>query len=201
MKRRDFLSLMAGGSILFCSPFPLVAADSTYTAFRKKYAALSSVQFAFSGELLKGSLAARKGGLYHIELGDKTFVCDGHTVWMVQRSTKTVVIDRYTGASSEASLDRIFFVLFNVYVHSETTAVDKKRKRITLKAPSTQAVIAGITAVDIVVRANTVIETIIVHEGSTTQRWSIRDLKVDPKLDDALFRYRPPKDWQQVDLR
>jgi len=200
MHRRQILRLLAASPFLF--PALMTAAeDATYKQFRKDFGNLSSISLSFSGDQASGTLSAKKGGSYHVELRDRAFVCDGKSIWTVQRSTKTVVIDHYNASNAEASIDQVFFVVFNVYKHTSTKVLGKGRKQITLEAPSKDAQVAGIDKIVLVIQDPKRVESIVVHEGAHTTRWTIDSLRLNPTMPDSEFTYITPNGWQIVDLR
>ena len=201
MNRRELLRLLACSPLLASTAATAWAKDTTYDTFRSRYGGLTSISLRYSGDLSKGTLKARKGGWYHVDLGDKVFISNSKTTWHVQRSTKTVIVDTYKSSSDQASIDQIFFVVFNVYAHKGTKDLGKGRKQLTLAAPSKSAVVAGIDQLDIVVSGKMMVESIVVTEAGSKTTWKISDVILDPALPDSVFTYAAPKDWQVVDLR
>ena len=127
------------------------------------------------------------------------FVSDGASIWNVQRTTTTVVIDRATSQTEEMSVDRIFFVLLNVYTPTVKTSGPSPVLR--LAPPDPSAKIAGVEWADVAMDAKHEITSITVRENGITTRWTITSLRRDPKLAADLFTFSAPNRWSVVDLR
>ena len=178
----------------------LIGGGSLVEKFRDRYADLSSVSLKFTSGKISGSLRASVGGRYHVTLPGRILVCDGKSIWHAQSKTQTVVIDRFDAQNEAVSIERIFFVLFNVYVPS----VKKKTGSanvIRLTPPDKTAVVADIQYVDCKLDDSIRITSIMVSEGGVTTTWKISDVRINPRLKDGDFLYEPPKGWQVVDLR
>lgn len=197
--RRSFLRLLAVAPVAAVFSARLAAGEDPIDHFLRRYAGLKSVDVSFTSDRLEGRLRARKGGLYRIEAGDRLFVSDGSTIWNVQRTTKTVVLDRAMAQPEEMSVDRIFFVLLNVYTPS--VKVGGASPTLRLSPPDPTARIAGVEWADVSMNANYEITAITVREGGSTTTWKITNLRRDPKLGVDLFSYTIPEGWNAVDLR
>jgi len=197
--RRSLLRLLAVAPLAAVVSTRLIAGDDPIDHFLRRYADLTSVDVSFKSDRLEGRLRAQKGGLYRIEAGDRLFVSDGSTIWNVQRTTKTVVLDRATAQPEEMSVDRIFFVLLNVYTPSIKTGGAAPTLR--LSPPDPSARIAGVEWADVSMNAKYEITSITVREGGSTTTWKITNLRRDPKLPADLFSYAVPQGWNAVDLR
>jgi len=199
MHRRRFLSLIALAPLAA----PVLSSKSSgkglVETFRSRYMDLRSIDLKFSSPILSGRLQAVTGGRYRIEAADRTLVCDGTSVWNAQHSSRTVVIDKFDPRAETFSLDRIFFVLLNVYVPSEQKTAAGKVVRLVPPDPS--AMIIGIQRVDLSLDRRGDVTRIDVTEGGTTTTWTISKVRLNPKLDATRFRYSAPSGWNVVDLR
>jgi outer membrane lipoprotein-sorting protein len=43
--------------------------------------------------------------------------------------------------------------------------------------------------------------SLTVSDGSSVFTWELKDLKINPKLEDKLFEFKKPKEAEEVDLR
>ncbi len=197
--RRDLLRLLTLTPVALAAGAPAMAGGDPIDHFRERYADLTSVDVSFSSERIQGRLRARSGGRYRIEAGDRLFISDGTSVWNVQTSTKTVVIDAATAQSDEMSVDRIFFVLLNVY--QPTVKSGGSSPILRLSPPDPAAKIVGVDWADVALNARHEITSITVRENGTTTVWKITELRRNPRLKDDLFQFAPPDGWTTVDLR
>lgn len=199
MHRKEFLSLLAVSPLLASSLTSRPAGKGLVDTFRDRYSGLRSIDLQFSSSVLSGRLLAVKGGSYRIEASDRTLVCDGASVWNAQHTSRTVVIDRFDPRSEAFSLDRIFFVLLNVYVPSEQKT--RAGNVVRLVPPDPSALIIGIEMVDLALDRKGNVIRLDVTEGGTTTAWKISQVRVNPKIDAARFRYSAPAGWNVIDLR
>ncbi|MDZ4745844.1 MAG: outer-membrane lipoprotein carrier protein LolA [bacterium] len=179
---------------------PLAGRDAL-DAFQAKYTKLKSVSCTFRDATgMRGSLKARKGGMYHITLSDREIICDGQTVWNVVPSTKTVVLNTYKPSSDEVSLERVFFLMLNIY-RPTLISHTKQSSLIRLAAPREDAMLANINQAEIILDRRNIITSINVTEYGTTSTWFVSKLVLDRKLPPSTFTFSIPKGWQTVDLR
>lgn len=197
--RRDILRLLALAPVALNAGARAIAGGDPIDHFHSRYSDLTSVDVSFSSERIQGRLRARKGGAYRIEAGDRLFISDGSSVWNVQTSTKTVVIDAASAHSDELSVDRIFFVLLNVY--RPTVKTGGATPILRLAPPDPSAKIVGVEWADVAMNARHEITAITVSENGVPTEWKITELRRDPRLKDELFQYTPPSGWTTVDLR
>lgn len=197
MNRRDILSTLL--LLPLAKSVSLLATTDAIQKFHSTYGALKTVSCSFASSYTSGSLKAKKGGSYRIELKDRIIICNGRQLYNVQSSTKTVVIDNYQQNSDEISVERIFFVLLNVYRASVVPGSNDKQIRLT--PPDKTATIAGVTEVVVTVNEAFLITRIDVKEQAANTTWTISSLRLNAKLSNSDFTYSPPKGWQVVDLR
>ncbi len=199
MHRRRFLSLIAATPLISASLVSGTNGKGLVETFRRRYSDLRSIDLQFSSDVLSGRLQAVKGGRYRIEAADRTLVCDATSVWNAQHSSRTVVIDTFDPRAEAFSLDRIFFVLLNVYVPSEQKTAAGNVVRLVPPDPS--AMIIGIQRVDLMLDRRGDVTRLDVTEGGATTTWRISKVRLNPKIDVARFRYSAPSGWNVIDLR
>jgi len=179
---------------------PLSARDAL-DAFRAKYTKLKSVACSFrDASGMRGTLKARKGGLYHVALSDRSIICDGKTVWNVVPRTKTVMMNTYKTTSDDVSLERVFFLMLNIY-RPTLVSTSKQTSTIRLTAPRADAVIANIEQIDLTLDRKNMITTVSVNEYGTTTTWHLSKLVLNKSMPPTTFTYSVPVGWQTVDLR
>ncbi len=198
--RRSLLRAIALSPLLLIPALPANAKDDVLTAFRKRFANLSSISFRFNSSTAKGSIQARKGGSHRIVLPDRTLVSNGKIIWNAVAASKTVVIEPVKKRAGEFSLDQIFFVVFSAYT-ATVTKTTSSGGTIRLTPPDASMKIGNVDVLDLVVSNNGLVSSIVVHEGSNTTTWKISELKINPALKENSFTFSVPGGWQTVDLR
>jgi outer membrane lipoprotein-sorting protein len=173
--------------------------SSVIDSFRSRYGSLKSVDVSFESKGMSGRVRAQKGGKYRIEVSDRLFICDTTTVWNVQSATTTVIVNRYQPNAESMSIDRVFFVLMNVYrptvLRMHPTTV------IRLLPPDPSATIAGVTHADIALNAKGTITSISVSESGVESVWNVTRLLRNPTIAASTFSYVPPTGWTVINLR
>lgn len=167
--------------------------------FRRTYGSLKTIDVSFESQGMRGRLRAQQGGKYRIEAADRLFICDGTTVWNVQSATTTVIADRYQPNAETMSVDRVFFVLMNVYV--PTARQLKPTTIIRLTPPSPTTIVAGVEYADLTLDAKNQITAITIRESGVQTTWNVTRLQRNPTLAASTFSYTPPKGWTVINLR
>lgn len=198
--RRSFLKVSALLAVLPISTTLNALAKDRLQAFRDTYSSLSTISLAFSSNAANGSLLAQRGGGYRVEVGDKSFVCDGKQIWTVSKKTKTIVIDSFDPDNEQMSIERVFFVLLNVY-QPRLISESGSSSTIQLTPPDASAIIAGVEKVECGVDSKMRIKTIRIFDGGTPTTWTITDLKINKKIDTSNFRVSAKEGWNIIDLR
>lgn len=198
--RRSLLRALALSPLFLVPAMRAYAKDDVLTAFRKRFANLSSISFRFSSNTAKGSIQARKGGSHRIVLPDRTLVSNGKVIWNAVAASKTVVIEPVKKRAGEFSLDQIFFVVFSAYT-ATVAKTTTKGGTIRLTPPDASMKIGNVDKLDLTVASTGLVSSIDVYEGSNTTTWKISNLKINPKLKDSTFTFSVPGGWQTVDLR
>ncbi len=203
MIRMIRLTLVVAMVVAFLpATIPVVVAQTASPAiakFRSMYGSLKSVDVSFESQGLRGRVRAQKGGKYRIEVSDRLFICDGTTVWNVQPPTKTVIVNRYQPLAESMSIDRVFFVLMNVYV--PTVLRTQPATVIRLLPPDPTAMTAGVSYADIGLNAAGTITSITVSESGVESVWNVTRLLRNPTIAASTFSYTPPKGWTVINLR
>lgn len=184
--------------------------EEVYNAVKKKYGSASSLQCNFSSVLgtqtpITGTVKAKKGNKFMLDLGSRIIVCNGETVWNYTKTTNTVVVSNYED-KGQISIEKVFFTYLNAYTSaatfSEQTSKGEKYTTLRLLPPTPEKVINGVKSISIALNPKTLaMQRISLTDPSGTQLWKISSLKTDTKLADSVFEFTPPKDVQVVDMR
>lgn len=180
-----------------------LAATTTVDRFIQRYHGLTSVSCGFrDAHGLSGTVQARKGGSYRVELPDRTIVCNGSVVWSATPTSKTVIVNAYRAQAMDLSIERVFFTLMNVYRPTLVKDYDaSKTATIRLTPPAENAMVGSVKSVDVVVDASMNVVRIVVQEDAATTTWSVSKLRLNAAIPSSAFTYSVPKGWNQVDLR
>lgn len=194
--RRTFLRLSSLSVVLPVATTATVFAKDDIQRFRDLYSSLKTISLSFSSSAAKGTLVAKAGGMYRIELGEKKFVCNGQQIWTVSAKTKTIVIDAFDSDNDQMSIERVFFVLLNVYRPKKIS-----KSVIQLTPPDPSATVAGVEKVECTVDSKMRISSIRVFEGGSPTTWKISNLKVNKNVNNGQFTVTPETGWDVIDLR
>ncbi|MBI3259104.1 MAG: outer membrane lipoprotein carrier protein LolA [Ignavibacteriae bacterium] len=191
----------------------LIAQQKTgevYSSVKKKYGSASSLQCNFSSVLgtqtpITGTVKAKKGNKFVLDLGSRVIVCNGETVWNYTKTTNTVVVSNYED-KGQISIEKVFFTYLNAYTSATTfaerTSKGEKYTTLRLLPPSPDKIINGVQSISIALNPKTfAIQRISLTDPSGNQMWKLSSLKTDSKLADSVFEFNPPKEVQVVDMR
>ena len=186
------------------------SSEEVYAAVKKKYGGASSLQCSFSSVLggqpsIIGTVKAKKGNKFVLDLGSRIIACNGETVWNFTKTTNTVVVSNYVD-KGQISIEKVFFTLLSAYTSATTFAerTSKGEKYITLRLlpPSPDKIINGVRSISLELSPKLLaIQRISLIDPSGTQLWKVSSLKTESKLSDSIFEFTPPKDAQVVDMR
>lgn len=186
--------------VLITGPAHALSSD-VLDQFHARYRSLKSVKMRFAGsDGVNGMITAQRGGRYRIEVGSRTIVCDGRTVWNADATTKSVIMNTYKPLSSDISLERVFFEIISVY-RSSIVEQNSAYTVLRLTAPQPAAVIANVSALDITLDRAVNVTKVVVISGPSRIVYTISGLKRNPSITPAQFSYTIPKNWERVDLR
>lgn len=186
--------------IMMTGPLHAVGMD-VLDQFHARYRSLKSIKMRFIGsDGMNGMIMAQRGGRYRIEVGTRTIVCDGRTVWNADASTKSVIMNTYKPLSSDVSLERVFFEIISVY-RSSIVEQGPTNSILRLTAPQPAATIANVTALDITLDKSINVTKVVIISGPSRIAYTISGLQRNPALSGSRFTFKVPKNWELVDLR
>lgn len=176
--------------------------DDIFTAMKTKYGNLNSISFDFISTANKnifGKIVAAKGNKYQLIFQDRVIVCDGKTVWNYSNENKNCMISNLESLSKDVSIEKFFFNFINntepitlqKYNESKGTSAlllqikDKKTKR----------------EVGILLDPNSLMIMRIALDNDEQNTWDVKNLRINPKIQDSIFEFKIPKDAEVIDLR
>lgn len=181
--------------------------NELFAQLRKRYGSMNSLEASFismepvSG--IKGTLKALRTGKYILDLGDRSIICDGHTIWNYHPSRKNVTINEVRSRPS-TSLDIVLFNFLYNYQPKELKEVmiGKVAHQGLELIPKSGKSAMGIQSLTIFVKSgSSEIKRINAHDGNQTMEWELESLKINTNFSDALFTFIPPKNAEVIDLR
>jgi chaperone LolA len=173
--------------------------DDAVAKFQQK------VKFGFSKieQTFEGILIVKKPKKVRIESEHQTIVTDGITVWAYSPVNKQVIIDNYKEDKNSISPDNF---LLNLPKNYFTSILDREKYKgenaIVLKLiPKNERslvknVKVWVDEADWMIRK---VEIVDLNETETI--YTIRSIKMNTGVRDALFSFSPPDDVEVVDLR
>lgn len=191
------------GSLSLASAQKLPSADDVFTTVQKKYAdgASMRVKFLIKSEDLRGSLALKRGNKYILELGGRTIICNGKTVWNYDRAQKKVVISDFRDTPDNISPERIFMNFPRTHKPSLSTEKTSTDLLLTLTPAKARDQMSDMQRVGLRLTQDIRLKGIAIFDGSTLHEWDITDIKPDAGLTDSVFEWKPPQGVQVIDLR
>lgn len=195
------MRLLGLAGMIAAATISCYAGTDILSAFHCKYRGMKTVSFKFGAPGgMKGTFAARRGGMYRITTTDRTVVSDGSTVWNATTNTKSVVVSKYQSSSADVSIERVFFDVMNVY-RSSIASNSGNEIVIRLEAPQPNVQISNITSVSITCTPTLAVKRVSVTSGGSTNDFIIANLVPNARISPTTFSYSIPHGWQSVDIR
>jgi chaperone LolA len=163
------------------------------------------VKFGFSKieQSTQGALTMKRPNKYRVELEHQTIVTNGSVVWSYSPANKQVLIDRYKENQNSLSPEQF---LLNLPAQYYTTLLGKEKvenaETYVLKlVPKDDQ--SFIKSVKMWVEDGTwvVRKVQIIDVNDTETVYTVVELKINTRVNDALFTFTPPAGTEVVDLR
>ena len=192
------------------SAFSQQTAEQLYAAVVKKYGSMTTLRLKFIASngavpTTAGSIKAKKGNKFVLDLGDRVLVSDGATIWNYSKPSNSVVMSNFED-KGQISIEKVFFTFLKSYkasaVLSEQTSKGQKLTTLRLMPPNGEGMINGVKSIELGLSPKTLeVLRISITEATSTQRWDVSSMKVDVKMPDSTFQFTPPKGAKSVDMR
>ena len=183
--------------------------DEIKSELQKKYSGIASISLKFSmreNKNFSGNLTASKNK-YFIEFLNRTLICNGKTIWNYTKNNKKVIINKFE-ESGEMSLQSFFFNFLNhsqpIGFKEETTSKGKKSYIIRFENSEEKDAKTLFPAKDLriwVNKENFNLTTVKWNDDTGLKTLDIEELKINKKIPEKLFDFKPPKDTEIIDMR
>lgn len=201
MNRREALQAVLGLSVAIGITYDAKAGADLLQRFHATYRKATTIRCTFtSASGVSGTIIAKRGGFYRVELPDRTIVSDAKTVFSATASARTVILNSYRARSKEVSLEKVFFDIMNIY---RGVIIEQRNGggTIRLTPPDANAQISGVSNVDVTIDKATKVTRIVLTENGSTTSYTVSKMSIDPKVASSTFSYTTPKGWEIIDLR
>lgn len=176
--------------------------EESFKYFKDKLSKLETISFNFvsiNDPNYKGYLVANKANKFKLALPDRLLVCDGESVWNYDYKQKQVVISDL-GRTQSASLQSIFFNITENYKPTNLqSALGSKNKNyfiLTLSSNNNPNENIELSYDD---KYN--ITNIRFNIGKNSGNIKLSNIKFNPKTSKDTFKFKTPKDVEEIDLR
>lgn len=188
--------------LLFLVPLQILALDKdkVFETLKRKFTKVESIAVEFySTNYKRGNLLAKKGGRFRLQVGSRLIVSNGKEIWNYSATEKKVVIQKVE-ISNTISLDNFllnFAIDFEpVSFTRENSSQSGARNCLQLKyKPEPSHIIR------VYLNERNEIREIAFAFGNNEESFVIKSLRVNPKVTDAQFNFKIPKDTEVIDLR
>lgn len=187
------------------------AADEAHDLLKRiveKYGKSSGITVRFSekgdGESNKGTLSFRGKDRFKLDLGNRTVICNGKTIWVYTASEKRVTIDNYHANKNSMTPE---FFLTGVPANAAATIIETNGNiaRLALSpAPGSGDEAWGFISKVLldVDKGDTRITRIEITDANSARRIiTVQSLAFDARIPDGAFNFTPPEGTTVVDLR
>lgn len=176
--------------------------EDIFNYFKDKLTKIETISFNFvsiNDPNYKGYIIANKSNMFKMALVDRILICDGSSVWNYDIKQKQVVISDFSRTQS-ASLQNIFFNITQNYkpINLQSVLGSKKKNYnlLTLASVNNPNETLELSYDD---KYN--ITNIKFNIGKNSGNIKISNLKYNPKTNKDTFKFKLPKDVEEIDLR
>lgn len=205
-RRFAVFCLLALVAVPFAGQVHAQASDAVLDRLRARYESIDALRAEFTQRIgdaeMAGTLALR-GDAYRIDTGDQTLVTDGTTSWVYSKPDNQLLVNDAVADETTFSPADFFTHYpdrFDVSVEGRETIGGVAHDRLRLVPKTENAFLREVT---LFVRSTDALPTrVVLADGNgTTVTFELRDVEVNPRLSDDLFRFAPPAGAEVVDLR
>lgn len=176
--------------------------EDIFNYFKDKLTKIETISFNFvsiNDPNYKGYIIANKSNMFKMALGDRILVCDGSSVWNYHLKQKQVVISDFSRTQS-ASLQNIFFNITQNYkpinLQSVLGTKNKNYNLLTLASVNNPS-----ETLELSYDEKYNITNIKFNIGKNSGNIKISNIKYNPKTNKDTFKFKLPKDVEEIDLR
>ena len=201
-----FLAFVLFATVLSAGQVSAQSGDGILDRLRARYESTDALRAHFTQTVgsasMEGTLTMR-GDAYRIETGDQTLVTDGTTAWVYSKSEKQVLVNDAVAdetAFSPADFFTNYPDRFDVTVQGSESIGGVRHDRLKLTPKESGSFLREVT---LFVRASDALPTRvqIVDGNGTRVAFDLRDVEVNPRLSNDVFRFVAPQGAEVVDLR
>jgi outer membrane lipoprotein-sorting protein len=182
--------------------------NSVQEKLNAKYGNVNTLITNFSqkgNSKLNGSLTAKEGNKFKIQIEDKQIISNGTTIWIYSEKEKRVVISNFDESAANNSLERVFYKFIELYKVTKISKEQKSNKKTLIIAElepiDRNKIISSIIKLTLWLEPNDFSIEIIKIQGDETEFWNLNSLILNKKIPDKFFEFKPPKDCEVVDIR
>ena len=197
--------------LLFGSQFIFSAVpdkDECYNKLKDKYWHIKTISFKFSSpdtKYLSGSLIAARGNKYFISTKSNDIYSNGKTVWNHYISNKKVLISDFVDDKMNMlSIEGFFFNFLDYYYPESLTESVSSLGNKSYVLELSAKVESNVKIKSFKIWFNPddyVIKSIKLNTNNMVQTLNIDDLKLDKKIPDKVFEYKPTGKEEIIDYR
>lgn len=205
----NFLSLV----LVFTLPQIIIAQnnkDEVFKQLKDKFDNLNTLNVKFkykvsefSNDNIEGTIRAKKGNKYYLNLGERVLVCNGKDIWNYSIEEKTVMLSKFNKNVKELSVEDVFFNLIN---NSKPISFNKSTKNnkvntLLLSINDSYKDKYKINEIKLNLDDKKNLVSLELIDGKSSKFWEILDFDYNPDLKDTEFTFNAPKDVELIDLR
>lgn len=200
--------------IVFLSYSPLLNAqnnkEEVFKQLKDKFDNLNTLNLKFkyklsenSNENIEGTIRAKKGNKYYLNLGERILVCNGKEIWNYSIEEKTVMLSKFNKNIKELSVEDVFFNLINNSkpISYSKSIKNNKLNSLLLSINDNYKEKYKISEIKLNLDEKKNLVSLELIEGKSSKFWEIIDFDYNPDLKDTEFTFNAPKDVEIIDLR
>ncbi len=188
---------------------PASELDDVLSTFKKRYLSAQTLQLQFADQdlaALRGDLTLKRGNKFILDLGERSIICDGATIWNYQASQAKVVVDSYKPDINRMMPESIFLAFpssGNFDLRRSTQSTGEQRYILSWTPnEGEEDAFYRLQRIKLLFAATTLeLQEVEIFDGNVTRRWALQNIVIDAAVEDEEFSFEAPEGVRVIDLR
>lgn len=154
---------------------------------------------------IKGTLAIGKANMFKMELGQKSIICDGKTIYNYDSQAQKVIISDYIDGGDVLAPERFFTSFPQQYIPSLKRVQGSKGSSyllLTLVPERAEEKVGNLEKVVLKLQPLSYeVRELTISDGSIEETWILTNFSAKAALPKSEFTFQPPKQARVIDLR
>lgn len=192
----------------FANSLYSVDKDQIFDQVKSKFNGLNSINLKFidAETNQKGEITAAKNNKYVINIFGRSIISNGSTIWNYSVQDSNVLISNFQSFENELSIETLFFDLlknfYPVKITDNLSSAGNTGYRLYLKPKADYDNVHNIKSIELVVgkKNNNILEVSYLQDYAK-YKWLIKDIEINPEINESTFIFQKHNNIEVIDLR